>query len=160
MAGGGIKGGQVYGETDEIGWGIAEDPVHVNDLHATMLHLFGLDHLKLTYRFQGRDFRLTDVAGQGDQAVDRLDRELLEPGYQPLRNHALHDGDIFLVVFAEHLALFMGEREKVEPVHRQAQGQSHHAIEDHLVNACSRSSMPSPVLIEMKTASGWRFCSS
>jgi len=63
MAGGGIKGGQVYGETDEIGWGVVRDPVHVNDFHATLLHLFGLDHLKLTHRFQGRDFRLTDVAG-------------------------------------------------------------------------------------------------
>ena len=58
------KAGQVYGETDEIGWGVVEDPVHVNDFHATMLHLFGLDHLKLTHRFQGRDFRLTDVAGK------------------------------------------------------------------------------------------------
>ncbi|WP_437222367.1 DUF1501 domain-containing protein [Planctomicrobium sp. SH661] len=63
LAGGGIKGGQVYGETDEIGWNIAKDPVHVNDLQATILHLFGLDHLKLTYRFQGRNFRLTDVGG-------------------------------------------------------------------------------------------------
>ncbi len=64
MAGGGIKGGQVFGETDELGWGIAKDPVHINDLHATMLHLFGLDHLKLTHRNQGRDFRLTDVGGK------------------------------------------------------------------------------------------------
>lgn len=63
MAGGGVKGGQVYGASDEIGWGVAQDPVHINDFHATMLHLFGLDHLKLTHRFQGRDFRLTDVAG-------------------------------------------------------------------------------------------------
>ena len=63
MAGGGLKGGQVYGETDEIGWGITKDPVHVNDFQATLLHLFGLDHLKLTYRSQGRDFRLTDVGG-------------------------------------------------------------------------------------------------
>jgi len=63
MAGGGIKGGQTWGETDEIGWGITRDPVHVNDYHATILHLFGLDHLKLTHRYQGRDFRLTDVAG-------------------------------------------------------------------------------------------------
>ena len=63
MAGGGIQGGQVIGETDEIGWNITKDPIHINDLHATMLHLFGLDHEKLTYRFQGRDFRLTDVAG-------------------------------------------------------------------------------------------------
>ncbi len=64
MAGGGLKRGLVYGKTDEIGWSIEENPVHINDLHATMLHLFGLDHLKLTYRFQGRDFRLTDVAGK------------------------------------------------------------------------------------------------
>ena len=64
MAGGGLKGGMTYGETDEIGWEIADKPVHVNDLHATMLHQFGLDHLKLTYRFQGRDFRLTDVGGK------------------------------------------------------------------------------------------------
>lgn len=64
MAGGGIQGGQIYGETDELGWGIAKDPVHINDLHATMLHLFGLDHLKLTHRNQGRDFRLTDVGGK------------------------------------------------------------------------------------------------
>ena len=63
MAGGGIRGGQVHGATDELGWGVAQNPVHVNDLHATMLHLFGLDHERLTYRHQGRDFRLTDVAG-------------------------------------------------------------------------------------------------
>jgi hypothetical protein len=53
----------VVGKTDELGWNIVEDPVHVNDFHATLLHLFGLDHKKLTYRFQGRDFRLTDVGG-------------------------------------------------------------------------------------------------
>ncbi len=64
MAGGGIRGGQVYGETDELGWGVTKDPVHINDLHATMLHLFGMDHLKLTHRSQGRDFRLTDVGGK------------------------------------------------------------------------------------------------
>lgn len=64
LAGGGLKGGLVYGATDEIGWNVTEKPVHINDLHATMLHLFGLNHLKLTYRFQGRDFRLTDVGGR------------------------------------------------------------------------------------------------
>jgi hypothetical protein len=64
MAGGGVKGGQVIGETDEIGWHIVKDPIHINDFHATLLHLFGLDHTRLTYRFQGRDFRLTDVAGK------------------------------------------------------------------------------------------------
>jgi len=63
MAGGGIKGGQVYGETDEIGWAPVRDPVHVHDFQATLLHLFGLDHLRLTHRYQGRDFRLTDVGG-------------------------------------------------------------------------------------------------
>ncbi len=63
LAGGGVKGGQIIGETDEIGWGVAKDPVHIHDLHATTLHLFGLDHKRLTYRFQGRDFRLTDVSG-------------------------------------------------------------------------------------------------
>jgi uncharacterized protein (DUF1501 family) len=64
MAGGGVKGGQVIGETDEIGWNVVKDPVHVNDFHATILHLFGLNHEKLTYRYQGREFRLTDVAGK------------------------------------------------------------------------------------------------
>ena len=64
MAGGGVRGGQVIGATDELGWGIIQDPIHVNDLHATLLHLFGLNHEQLTYRFQGRDFRLTDVAGR------------------------------------------------------------------------------------------------
>ncbi len=64
LAGGGVKGGQVIGETDEIAWNVVSDPVHVHDLHATILHLFGFDHTKLTYRFQGRDFRLTDVSGR------------------------------------------------------------------------------------------------
>lgn len=63
MAGGGVKGGTAYGETDEWGLGIASNPVHVHDLHATMLHLLGFDHKKLTYRYSGRDFRLTDVHG-------------------------------------------------------------------------------------------------
>jgi hypothetical protein len=64
MAGGGVKGGHVVGKTDDFGWNIDEQPVHINDFHATLLHLFGLDHLQLTYRFQGRDFRLTDVGGK------------------------------------------------------------------------------------------------
>jgi hypothetical protein len=63
LAGGGIKGGITYGATDELGYNAVEDVVHVNDLHATLLHLLGIDHRRLTYRFQGRDFRLTDVAG-------------------------------------------------------------------------------------------------
>ncbi|MBK1834443.1 DUF1501 domain-containing protein [Roseibacillus ishigakijimensis] len=63
MAGGGVKPGLTYGATDELGFHIAENPVHVHDLQATILHLLGLDHEKLTYRFQGRDFRLTDVHG-------------------------------------------------------------------------------------------------
>ncbi|HXG68525.1 MAG TPA: DUF1501 domain-containing protein [Blastocatellia bacterium] len=64
MAGGGVKPGVTVGRTDELGYNIVEDPVHVHDLHATILHLMGLDHKKLTYRFQGRDFRLTDVHGE------------------------------------------------------------------------------------------------
>jgi len=63
MAGGGVKGGIAYGNTDELGYAAVENPVHVNDFHATMLFLFGIEHTRLTYRFQGRDFRLTDVAG-------------------------------------------------------------------------------------------------
>lgn len=64
LAGGGVKAGHVHGASDEFGFEVAENPVHVHDLHATMLHLFGLDHLRLTFRTQGRDFRLTDVAGK------------------------------------------------------------------------------------------------
>ncbi|MBK7600206.1 MAG: DUF1501 domain-containing protein [Acidobacteria bacterium] len=63
MAGGGIKPGITLGETDDLGFNVVNDRVHVHDLHATMLHLLGFDHEKLTYRFQGRDFRLTDVLG-------------------------------------------------------------------------------------------------
>ena len=63
MAGAGVKPGFQYGETDELGFGATENPVHVHDLHATILHLLGIDHEKLTYRFMGRDFRLTDVHG-------------------------------------------------------------------------------------------------
>jgi hypothetical protein len=63
MAGGGVKGGLAYGATDEFGFAAVENKVHIHDLHATMLHLMGLDHEKLTYRYSGRDFRLTDVAG-------------------------------------------------------------------------------------------------
>ncbi len=64
LAGGGVKGGQVIGASDDIGWNVTENPVHVHDLHATLLYLFGIDHTQLTYRFQGRDFRLTDVHGR------------------------------------------------------------------------------------------------
>ena len=63
MAGGGIKGGMTYGATDEFGFAAVDKKVHVHDLHATILHLMGIDHEKLTYRYSGRDFRLTDVAG-------------------------------------------------------------------------------------------------
>jgi hypothetical protein len=63
MAGGGTKGGFDYGSTDELGFSIAENPVHIHDLQATWMHLLGFDHTKLTYRFQGRDYRLTDVHG-------------------------------------------------------------------------------------------------
>ena len=63
LAGGGIRGGLAYGATDEYGYEAVENPVHLHDLHATMLHLLGLDHLRLTFRYAGRDFRLTDVHG-------------------------------------------------------------------------------------------------
>lgn len=64
LAGGGVRAGQTIGETDEIGYAAVEDPVHVHDLQATILHLLGLDHLRLTFRFQGRDYRLTDIHGE------------------------------------------------------------------------------------------------
>ena len=63
MAGAGVKKGFTFGETDEFGYNIVRDPVHVHDFHATLMHLLGIDHERLTYRFQGRRFRLTDVHG-------------------------------------------------------------------------------------------------
>jgi arylsulfatase A-like enzyme len=64
MAGGGVKPGIQYGLTDELGYNVVENPVHVHDLQATILHLLGLDHERLTYRYAGRDFRLTDIHGK------------------------------------------------------------------------------------------------
>ena len=64
MAGGGIKGGVQWGSTDELGYKPADNPVHVHDVHATMLKLMGIEHTRLTYRLQGRDYRLTDVFGK------------------------------------------------------------------------------------------------
>ncbi|MBL9128085.1 MAG: DUF1501 domain-containing protein [Verrucomicrobiales bacterium] len=64
LAGGGVRGGMSYGETDELGFGVVENKVHVHDLQATILHLLGFDHKRLTFRFQGRDYRLTDVHGE------------------------------------------------------------------------------------------------
>jgi arylsulfatase A-like enzyme len=64
MAGAGVKAGTVYGETDDYCYNIVKDPVHVHDLNATILHLMGVDHTRLTYRYQGRDFRLTDIHGE------------------------------------------------------------------------------------------------
>ncbi len=64
MAGGGLKGGLTYGETDDFGWSIIDNLVHINDLHATMLHLFEMHRLKLTHRFQGLDARLTGIGGK------------------------------------------------------------------------------------------------
>ena len=69
MAGGGIRGGISHGATDELGYRAVRDPFHVHDLHATMLHLLGVDHRRLTYRFQGRDFRLTDVHGHVEERI-------------------------------------------------------------------------------------------
>ncbi len=64
LAGGGAKGGFTYGSTDDFGFHPAENPVHMHDFHATLLHALGLDHKRLTYRYAGRDFRLTDVYGE------------------------------------------------------------------------------------------------
>ena len=64
MAGGGVKAGSVYGATDDYGYYAEVDKMHIHDLHATMLHLLGIDHKRLTYRYSGRDQRLTDVAGE------------------------------------------------------------------------------------------------
>jgi hypothetical protein len=64
MAGGGVKPGTVYGESDEFGYNIVRDPVHVNDFHATVLHLMGLHHEQLNFKHLGRRYRLTDVAGK------------------------------------------------------------------------------------------------
>ena len=72
LAGGGVKGGHVHGATDEFGFVAVEDRVHVHDLHATILHLLGIDHEKLTYRYSGRDFRLTDVHGEVVTGYPRL----------------------------------------------------------------------------------------
>jgi uncharacterized protein (DUF1501 family) len=69
LAGGGIRGGISYGETDELGFSIVKDKVHVHDLQATILHQLGFDHTRLTYRFQGRDYRLTDVHGEVVQGI-------------------------------------------------------------------------------------------
>ena len=63
MAGGGVKPGITYGETDDYCYNIVQDPVHIHDWNATILHLLGIDHTKLTFKFQGRDYRLTDVHG-------------------------------------------------------------------------------------------------
>jgi arylsulfatase A-like enzyme len=63
LAGGGVRGGMVYGQTDDYGYNIVSNPVHIHDLNATVLHCLGMDHQRLTYRYQGRDFRLTDIHG-------------------------------------------------------------------------------------------------
>ena len=63
LAGGGVKPGLTLGKTDDLGFHVVDDPVHVHDLQATILHLLGLEHTRLTYKFQGRQFRLTDVHG-------------------------------------------------------------------------------------------------
>ena len=67
--GGGIKGGMAYGATDDFGYHAVENPVHVHDLHATVLNQLGFDHTRLTYRYGGRDFRLTDVEGNVVKAI-------------------------------------------------------------------------------------------
>ena len=69
LAGGGVKPGVIYGETDDFSYNVARDPVHVHDFNATLLHLLGLDHTRLTFKFQGRNYRLTDVEGSVVKAI-------------------------------------------------------------------------------------------
>ncbi|MCA9426527.1 MAG: DUF1501 domain-containing protein, partial [Candidatus Omnitrophica bacterium] len=69
MAGGGVKPGITIGKTDDLGFHIVEDPIHIHDIQATILHLLGLEHTRLTFRHQGRDYRLTDVYGN---VVDKM----------------------------------------------------------------------------------------
>jgi len=86
MAGGGSKAGSIYGATEDFGFKVAENPVHVHDLHATVLHLLGLNHEKLTFKYSGRNFRLTDVAGRVVKELMVLyqkDRERQRPGHVP-----------------------------------------------------------------------------
>jgi hypothetical protein len=64
MAGGGVKAGYSHGETDDFSYGIAKDPVHIHDFNATLMHILGIDHDRLRFRYQGRDFKLTDVEGK------------------------------------------------------------------------------------------------
>jgi hypothetical protein len=71
MAGGGVRGGTIFGATDEYGYRVAENPLEVYDLHATIVHLLGIDHERLTFRYGGRDFRLTDVHGHVVRAILR-----------------------------------------------------------------------------------------
>ena len=78
LAGGGVKGGTIYGATDDYGYHAVENKVEIHDLHATMLHLLGIDHKRLTYRFGGRDMRLTDVHGEVIDGDPRLRRR--KPG--------------------------------------------------------------------------------
>src|SRR5262249_57882580 len=86
MAGGGVKGGAAHGQTDDYGYEAVEDPVHIHDWHATILHLLGLDHEKLTYRHAGREMRLTDVKGQVVTGVLALpDFTTFGTGNRPLR---------------------------------------------------------------------------
>src|SRR5690606_35984181 len=81
MAGGGVKGGLSYGATDELGYQAVENPVHIHDWHATILHLLGFDHKRLTFNYAGRDFRLTDVYGN-------VVHDIIACG----RYRAVHDG--------------------------------------------------------------------
>ncbi len=69
MAGGGVRPGMTYGETDDFSYNVAKDPVHIHDLQATVLHLLGIEHTQLTYKFQGREYRLTDIHGRVPKAI-------------------------------------------------------------------------------------------
>ncbi len=93
MAGGGIKGGTIYGATDDYGYYAVENKVQVHDLHATMLHLLGMDHKRLTFRFGGRDMRLTDVHGEimHDIMPDRRNAPASDDAKTPATSSPLHE---------------------------------------------------------------------
>ena len=97
MAGGGVKPGFIYGATDDIGYFAVEDRMHIHDFHATVLHLMGLDHTRLTYNYSGRDFRLTDVAGVVAQKI--IARHIAVPR----RHDAVLDAGLGDVVQDENL---------------------------------------------------------
>ena len=97
LAGGGVKGGMAYGATDEFGFAAVENRMHVHDLHATILHLMGIDHEQLTYRYSGRDFRLTDVSGHGRARDPGVESSRQRPCLLAVMYRVDSDEDCFFV---------------------------------------------------------------